>query len=87
MSDDIWIQCDNCGRILKDAMRETSAEIATLNRQVEVLAKKISEHYAYSPNPATFAGYLNHCEKLRMSERTQKWIKWSLEQAKKGGAG
>jgi hypothetical protein len=46
VSDDIWIQCDNCGRILKDAMKEAAAvtaerdllkqENATLKRQVEV---------------------------------------------------
>ncbi len=69
---------------LSGALQLASQENDTLKRQVEVLAKKIGEYYADIPHPETFAGYRNHWEELSMLERTQEWLKWSLEQAKKG---
>lgn len=85
MSDDIWIQCDNCGRILKDAMRETSAEIATLKRRLELVIKNRAEMEDCWNCPVYDGSETLTCRTLENCE--ERITRWSLEQAKKGGGG
>ena len=59
------------------------AENATLKRQVEVMA----EDMARTATPEIYPNHYDDWLELPLAEQVQWWVKWSLEQAKKGGAG
>jgi hypothetical protein len=66
-----------------DALDNARAEIATLKRQVEVLAEDMSR----TAPPENYPNHYDDWLELLFAERVQWWVKWSLEQARKGGEG
>jgi len=69
----------------KTAIRldEVAEENILLRRQVKVLSERISR----SDPPESFGGYQDDWQELTNDEQIKEWADWSLEQAKKGGAG
>jgi hypothetical protein len=66
---------------LPGALQLASRENDTLKRQVEVLANDM----ARTAPPENYPNHYDDWLELLFAERVQWWVKWSLEQAKKGG--